>query len=83
MRLSSVIQAVDAHACGEHGRVITGGVLDVPGHTMFEKMCHLRDHADGLHADAARDLREVRNVVPVEAHGGLHRTDSPNHVTAA
>jgi proline racemase len=57
MRLSSVIQAVDAHACGEHGRVITGGVLDVPGRTMFDKMCHLRDHADDLRK---RMLREPR-----------------------
>ena len=57
MRLSSVIQAVDAHACGEHGRVIVGGVLDVPGRTMFEKMVHLRDHADDLRK---RMLREPR-----------------------
>lgn len=57
MRLASVIQAVDAHAGGEPGRVIVGGVLDVPGRTMFEKMCHLRDHADGLRL---RMLREPR-----------------------
>jgi proline racemase len=57
MRLASVIQAVDAHACGEPGRVIVGGVLDVPGRTMFEKMCHLRDHADELRR---RMLREPR-----------------------
>ena len=37
MRLSNKITAVDAHACGEPGRVITGGVSDVPGNTMFEK----------------------------------------------
>jgi proline racemase len=48
MRLARMIQAVDAHACGEPGRVIVGGVLDVPGRTLFEKMQHLRDHADGL-----------------------------------
>ena len=52
-----MITAVDAHACGEPGRVITGGVLDVPGHTMFEKMTYLRDHADGLRL---RMLREPR-----------------------
>jgi proline racemase len=34
-----MISAVDAHACGEPGRVIVGGVLDVPGASMFEKMC--------------------------------------------
>ncbi|HKV50620.1 MAG TPA: proline racemase family protein [Gemmatimonadaceae bacterium] len=52
-----MIRAVDAHACGEPGRVIVGGVLDVPGATMFEKMCHLRDHADALRL---RMLREPR-----------------------
>jgi proline racemase len=52
-----MITAVDAHACGEPGRVITGGVLDVPGHTMFDKMTYLRDHADGLRL---RMLREPR-----------------------
>ena len=52
-----MITAVDAHACGEHGRVITGGVLDVPGQTMFEKMDHLRRHADHIRL---RMLREPR-----------------------
>jgi len=55
MRLARVIQAVDAHACGEPGRVIVGGVLDVPGKTMYDKMCYLRDHGDGLRK---RMLRE-------------------------
>lgn len=57
MRFSSLITAVDAHACGEPGRVITGGVLDVPGATMFDKMAWLRDHADHLRK---RMLREPR-----------------------
>ena len=57
MRLANMIQAVDAHACGEHGRVIVGGVLDVPGDTMFDKMTYLRTHADGLRR---RMLREPR-----------------------
>ena len=39
MNLSNMIQAIDLHACGEPGRVIVGGVLDVPGQTMFDKMC--------------------------------------------
>jgi proline racemase len=52
-----MITAVDAHACGEPGRVITGGVLDVPGDTMFEKMVYLRDHHDDLRR---RMLREPR-----------------------
>jgi proline racemase len=57
MRFSSMITAVDAHACGEPGRVITGGVLDVPGATMFEKKCWLETHADHIRL---RMLREPR-----------------------
>jgi proline racemase len=57
MRLSNLITAVDAHAGGEPGRVITGGVLDVPGGTMFEKMVYLREHADGLRQRMVREPR--------------------------
>ena len=52
-----MITAVDAHACGEPGRVIIGGVLDVPGKTMFEKKNYLENHADDLRK---RMLREPR-----------------------
>ncbi len=57
MRLARAIQAVDAHACGEPGRVIVGGVLDVPGNTMFEKMCHLQQHGDDLRKLMLREPR--------------------------
>ena len=57
MHLSKMIQAVDLHACGEHGRVIVGGVLDVPGDSMFEKMQYLATEADDLRL---RMLREPR-----------------------
>jgi proline racemase len=43
-----MIQAIDLHACGEPGRVIVGGVLDVPGATMFEKARYLEQHADHI-----------------------------------
>jgi proline racemase len=52
-----MLTAVDAHACGEPGRVIVGGVLDVPGNTMFEKKTYLEQHADDLRR---RMLREPR-----------------------
>lgn len=52
-----MIQAVDLHACGEPGRVIVGGVLDVPGKTMFDKKVYLETHADHLRR---RMLREPR-----------------------
>ena len=43
-----MITAVDAHAAGEPGRVITGGVMDVPGETMLEKRNHLERHQDDI-----------------------------------
>ena len=57
MRISRVITAVDAHACGEPGRVIVGGVLEVPGRSMFEKMVHLRTQADDLRKLMLREPR--------------------------
>jgi proline racemase len=57
MKFSNMITAIDAHAAGEPGRVIVGGVLDVPGKTMFEKKVYLENYADDLRK---RMLREPR-----------------------
>src|SRR3989304_732032 len=57
MRIASMGTAADLHACGEPGRVIVGGVLDVPGKTMFEKMRYLAVETDDLRK---RMLREPR-----------------------
>jgi proline racemase len=57
-----MIHAVDTHVCGEPGRVIVGGVLDVPGSTMFEKMTYLQDECDDLRL---RMLREPRGYPAV------------------
>jgi proline racemase len=48
MHWKRTLTVVGVHAEGEYGKVITGGVIDVPGKTMFDKMLHLRDHEDGL-----------------------------------
>ena len=88
MRFSNLITAVDAHACGEPGRVITGGILDVPGRTMFEKKVWLETHADHVRK---RMLREPRGypalcaniILPPacpEAHAGfviMEQTEYP------
>ena len=65
MRLSNVIHAVDLHACGEPGRVIVGGVLDVPGKTMFEKAVYLEQHADHIRK---RMLNEPRGFPPANCN---------------
>ncbi|RYI12634.1 MAG: proline racemase, partial [Acetobacteraceae bacterium] len=48
MRWNRTIQTVDVHCEGEIGRVITGGVLNIPGATMAEKLHHLNSVDDGL-----------------------------------
>jgi proline racemase len=57
MRLDRTITAVDAHAGGEPGRVIIGGVHDVPGATMLEKRNHLAEHGDHLRHLMLREPR--------------------------
>jgi proline racemase len=50
MKLSRMITVVGAHAEGEPNEVITGGVLDIPGSTMFEKARWLETKGDDLRA---------------------------------
>jgi proline racemase len=48
MRFDKTVSVVGAHAEGEVGNVIVGGVIDVPGASAFEKMEFLRDRQDSL-----------------------------------
>src|SRR5947209_4045066 len=48
MRLTNIIHCVDAHAEGEPSRIVVGGVLNVPGETMFEKKLYLEREGDDL-----------------------------------
>ena len=57
MRLDQTIQAVEVHAGGEPGRVIVGGVHDVPGETMLEKRNHLWREGDRLRKLMLREPR--------------------------
>ena len=57
LRVGPVIEAVDAHAAGEPGRVIVRGVEGVPGGTMFEAMTWLQANRDDVRV---RMLREPR-----------------------
>ena len=88
MRAARMITAVDVHAAGEPGRVITGGVPAIPGGSMFEKMMHLREHHDGLRRLMLREPRGYPalccNVIlpptAPEAHAGyviMEQTEYP------
>ncbi|MDU8927486.1 proline racemase family protein [Alisedimentitalea sp. MJ-SS2] len=57
MRISSVITAVDAHAEGEPGRVITAGLPHIPGASVYEKMRWLEEHRDDIRLAMLREPR--------------------------
>jgi proline racemase len=63
MRIARVIHCVDAHAEGEQSRSVVGGVLDVPGTTMLEKMRAL-EADDRLRRIV---LYEPRGMAPLSA----------------
>lgn len=48
MRWSKTVTLVEAHAEGEVGRIVTGGVIDVPGATIADKLRHLNDGDQSL-----------------------------------
>lgn len=48
MRWTRTVSMVEAHAEGEIGRVVTGGVIDVPGKTMRDKLRHINEVDDSL-----------------------------------
>lgn len=48
MPFSRSLTVVGCHSEGEVGDVITGGVLDVPGKTMYEKLVHISTKKDHI-----------------------------------
>jgi proline racemase len=69
MRFSRMINVVGVHTAGELNEVITGGVIDVPGRTMFDKMLYLQNEADGmrqflLHEPRGKVAQCVNLVLP-------------------
>lgn len=60
MRWKQTLQLVDVHCEGEIGKVITGGVIGIPGATMLDKMNHINEVDDSL-----------RRLVTLEPRGCL------------
>ncbi|GAA6190702.1 proline racemase family protein [Phaeobacter sp. NW0010-22] len=57
MRASRIITAVEAHAEGEPGRVITAGLPHMPGNSVFEKMQWMQKNADDVRLLMLREPR--------------------------
>ena len=52
-----LVTAYEVHAEGEPGRVITEGLPDLPGNSVFEKMQHMHRHHDALRLQMLREPR--------------------------
>ena len=57
MGFSTRLTAVDVHAEGEPGRVITAGMMELPPGTMLEKMLWLEREADHIRLQMLREPR--------------------------
>ncbi len=57
MRWSRTLTMVEAHCEGEIGKVVTGGVIDVPGETMLDKMIHINTVDDSIRRFAVFEPR--------------------------
>lgn len=60
MRWKRSLNVVDCHCEGEVGRVITGGLAQVPGRTMFDKKMYFQEHMD-----------DIRKIVLFEPRGAV------------
>ncbi|UIJ91814.1 proline racemase family protein [Sinorhizobium meliloti] len=56
---AGVIDVVDVHVGGDLHRIVLDGIAELPGSSVLEKMCFLRDQADGL-----------RRILLTEPRGG-------------
>ncbi|MEL6959367.1 MAG: proline racemase family protein [Pseudomonadota bacterium] len=57
MKMTRMITAVEAHAEGEGGRVITGGMPVLKGASVYDKMRHLEEHHDDVRLLMLREPR--------------------------
>ena len=79
MRWKKTLQLVDVHCEGEIGKVITGGVIGIPGETMLDKMNYINEVDDSLRRLVVLEPRgclqmSVNLLLPPtrpEAHAGF------------
>ncbi len=77
MRWSKTVTMIEAHAEGEVGRVVTGGIVDVPGATMIEKLHYMNNDGDQLRRFLVFEPRGSAQMSTVLL---LPSTTAPAHV---
>lgn len=69
MSFKRTINTISMHAEGAHNEVIVGGIIDMPGTSMFEKARYMREHRDDirqflLHEPRGKVIQCVNLVLP-------------------
>ena len=72
MKWCKAMTVYGVHAEGEVGRVITGGIIDVPGETMLDKMLYMNEKDDSIRRFV---LYEPRGCAQMSANLLLPPTD--------
>ncbi|QQK77724.1 proline racemase family protein [Salicibibacter cibarius] len=57
IKVNKLVHTIDAHAEGELSRVVVGGVVDIPGETMFDKKMYLENYNDEFRKFLIHELR--------------------------
>ena len=73
MRWQRTLQLVDVHCEGEIGRVVTAGVLDLPGETIADKLEHINRVDDSLRRTLVLEPRGGPTVAVVLLLPATHR----------
>jgi proline racemase len=68
MRFSRALNVVDAHAEGESGKVVVGGIGPVLGKSVFDKMRSVEEHYDQLRKLQLMLLQEPRGAMGHKAN---------------
>jgi len=57
MKFAKLVTAVDSHTEGQPTRVVLGGIPQIPGKTMLQKMQYMQEHLDDLRLLLIREPR--------------------------
>jgi proline racemase len=72
---SKLVQVVNAHCEGENGSVVTGGIINIPGDSMIDKLNYLNDEGRELQKFLCFEPRGV-------PHGSVNVVTAPIHPEA-
>ena len=77
MRWKRTLQLIEAHCEGENGKIVTSGVIDIPGKTMAKKLTYLNASEPG------QDLRKFLVLEPRGCpHASVNLLTPPTHPEA-